>query len=64
MDQMSESRLIVNLQGYLEDKTAILITQKNTILSLVDRIIVMNEGRIYLDGPKDEVIAKLSGGVG
>lgn len=62
MDQMSENRLIGNLKTYVEDKTAIFITQKNTILSLVDRIIVMNEGRIYLDGPKDQVIAKLSGG--
>lgn len=63
MDQLSENRLMANLQSYLEDKTAILITQKNTILSLVDRVIVMNEGRIYLDGPRDQVIAKLSGGV-
>lgn len=62
MDQMSENRLIGNLKTYVEDKTAIFITQKNTMLSLVDRIIVMNEGRIYLDGPKDQVIAKLSGG--
>lgn len=62
MDQMSENRLIGNLKTYVEDKTAIFITQKNTILSVVDRIIVMNEGQIYLDGPKDQVIAKLSGG--
>lgn len=62
MDQMSENRLIGNLKTYIEDKTAIFITQKNTVLALVDRIIVMNEGRIYLDGPKDQVIAKLSGG--
>ncbi len=62
MDQMSENRLLGNLKTYLEDKTAIFITQKNTMLSLVDRIIVMNEGQIYLDGPKDQVIAKLSGG--
>jgi len=63
MDQLSENRLIANLKSYLEDKTAILITQKNTVLPLVDRIIVMNEGKIYLDGPRDQVIAKLSGGV-
>lgn len=62
MDQLSENRLIANLKSYLDDKTAILITQKNTILPLVDRIIVMNEGKIYLDGPKDEVLAQLAGG--
>jgi ATP-binding cassette subfamily C protein LapB len=62
MDQLSENRLMTNLKSYLEDKTAILITQKNTVLPLVDRIIVMNEGKIHLDGPRDQVIAKLSGG--
>ncbi len=46
---------------YVRDKTAIFITQKNTLLDLVDRVIVMHEGKIYLDGPKNEVLAKLSG---
>jgi len=62
MDQVSENRLIANLKTYLEDKTAIFITQKNTVLALVDRIIVLNEGQVYLDGPKDLVLAKLAGG--
>ncbi len=62
MDQLSENRLMGNLKTYLQDKTVIMITQKNTILPLVDRIIVMNEGKIYLDGPRDQVLAKLSGG--
>lgn len=61
MDQLTENKLIHSLQEYLFDKTAIIITQKNTLLSLVDRIIVMNEGKVYLDGPKDQVIARLSG---
>lgn len=61
MDQLSETRLIANLKEYVRDKTAIFITQKNTLLDLVDRVIVMHEGKIYLDGPKNEVLAKLSG---
>lgn len=63
MDQFSENHLLGNLKTYIEDKTVIFITQKNSVLTLVDRIIVMNEGRVYLDGPKDQVIAKLSGGI-
>lgn len=62
MDQLTEHRLIANLEEYLADKTVILITQKNTVLPLVDRIIVVNDGKIYMDGPKDQVLAKLSGG--
>jgi len=61
MDQLSEKRLMANLRTYIEDKTAIFITQKHTILDLVDRIIVMHEGKVYLDGPKKEVLAKLAG---
>jgi len=61
MDQLSEKRLMANLKTYIEDKTAIFITQKHTILELVDRVIVMNEGKVYLDGPKNQVMAKLSG---
>jgi ATP-binding cassette, subfamily C, bacterial LapB len=64
MDQLSEARLIQNLKGYIEDKTAIFITQKNTILDIVDRVIVMHDGKIYLDGPKKEVLAKLAGKLG
>jgi ATP-binding cassette subfamily C protein LapB len=30
------------------------------LLNLVDRIIVMNEGQIVEDGPKDEIIKKLN----
>lgn len=61
MDQLSEKRLMANLKSYIEDKTAIFITQKHTILELVDRVIVMHEGKVYLDGPKNQVMAKLSG---
>lgn len=64
MDQLSEARLIQNLKQYVEDKTALFITQKNTILDLVDRVIVMHDGKIYLDGPKKEVLAKLAGKLG
>jgi len=61
MDQLSESRLVANLQEYVKDKTIILITQKTSLLSLVDRIIVMNEGGIYLDDSASVVLEKLKG---
>lgn len=40
--------------------TLIVVTHKPNILSLVDRIIVINGGKIVLDGPRDSVIEKLS----
>ncbi len=40
--------------------TIIVITHRVGILNLVDRIMVLNEGALLLDGPRDEVLAKLS----
>jgi len=62
MDQTSESNLINNLQKEVIDKTMILVTHKLNILSLVNRVIVMNQSKVILDGSKDEVVKKLQGG--
>lgn len=62
MDQISEARLLDNLEKNLEDKTSILVTQKMTLLKIVDRVIVMNEGRVFIDSPKEEALLKLQGG--
>lgn len=41
--------------------TVIVVTHKPSVLSLVDRIIVLNNKQIILDGPKDAVLNKLTG---
>jgi len=61
MDQLSETRLLNNLNQHLKGKTSLLVTQKLNLLDLVQRVIVMQEGRIYIDGPKGTVLKKLSG---
>ena len=40
--------------------TVVVITHRVGILSLADRIMVLNEGLLVLDGPRDEVLAKLN----
>ncbi len=40
--------------------TVIVITHRVGILGMVDRIMVLNEGALVLDGPRDEVLAKLN----
>jgi len=62
MDQMTETKLINNLKAELKDKTLFVVTQKATLLNLVDRVIVMNKSKLLLDGKKNEVTKKLSGG--
>lgn len=62
MDQTTEGKLINHLKDELENKTMILVTQKLNLLTLADRILVMHQAKLILDGPKDEVTKKLSGG--
>lgn len=57
MDELSEFKFKKNLQYIIEDKTVIIITHKPSILSLVDRLVVLEDGKIVADGPKETVIA-------
>ena len=59
LDSTTEARVIKALKQELEDKTAIIITHKPEALALVDRIIVIDDGRIQMDGSKDEIMKKL-----
>ena len=59
MDPASESRLRKRLEKLCENKTTILITHKGAMLGIVDKLILLDRGRIVAYGPKDEVIRKL-----
>jgi len=56
MDSGTEQQLMFRLKSLFENKTVIVITHRGTLLSLVDRVIVMDSGRIVADGPKEEVL--------
>lgn len=59
MDPASETRLLKRLTHVTEGRTTILITHKGTMLSLVNKIILIDRGRIIAYGPKDDIIRKL-----
>lgn len=59
MDNDTELKLKENMVTYLQGKTLILITHKSSMLDLVDRLLVLEEGRIIADGDKAEVIKAL-----
>jgi ATP-binding cassette subfamily C protein LapB len=61
MDQGFENKLIASMKDNFSNKTLIIITQKMALLDIVDRVIVVNDGTIYLDGAKSEVLKKLGG---
>jgi ATP-binding cassette subfamily C protein LapB len=62
MDHSSEDMIRRNLSEYGTGKTMVIVTHRTTLLDLVDRIIVMDNGRIVADGPKERVIEALRQG--
>lgn len=61
LDNTVENKLKINLKTNTANKTMLLVTHRTSMLDLVDRLIVMDNGKILLDGPSDEVLARLSG---
>jgi ATP-binding cassette subfamily C protein LapB len=59
MDTSTEQKLIRNLKDTLDSQTAIIVTHKPSLLELVDRVIVMDNGKVVLDDKKDIVLKKL-----
>jgi ATP-binding cassette subfamily B protein/ATP-binding cassette subfamily C protein LapB len=56
-----ERDLVAKMNKIVEDKTLIVITHRFTALELVDRVIVLNDGKIVADGPKDKILNALRG---
>jgi len=62
MDYMSEAQLKERVQKFGEHKTMIIVTHRSSLMDLADRIIVLDDGVIVADGPKEKVIAALQSG--
>ncbi len=60
MDGQTEEVFKRRIKDIVRDKTLILVTHRPSVLSLVDRLIVMDDGKIIADGPKEEVLKALS----
>ena len=62
MDNSSEEHIKRELAGVVEDKTLILITHRASLLELVERVIVVDAGKVVADGPKAQVLDALRAG--
>ena len=62
MDAQTEADLIGRLEGELKNRTLVVVTHRQPLLKLVDRIIIMDRGRVVADGPRDKVLEKLAQG--
>ncbi|WP_446718792.1 MULTISPECIES: type I secretion system permease/ATPase [unclassified Halomonas] len=62
MDNASEEAFKANLTQISAGKTILVVTHRTSLLSLVDRIIVMDAGKVVADGPRDTVVEALRQG--
>jgi len=62
MDHQSEDALKTRLRRFTAGKTMILVTHRTSLLELVDRLIVIDNGQIMADGPKAQVVEALQSG--
>jgi len=62
MDHSTEVAVKRSLTQFVEGRTWIVVTHRNSLLEMVDRIIVIDNGRIVADGSRQSVIAALQQG--
>ncbi|HET8694028.1 MAG TPA: type I secretion system permease/ATPase [Aquabacterium sp.] len=61
MDAQAESSFIQHLKTAVGQRTLVVVTHRPALLDVVDRIIVVEAGRVLADGPKAQVLALLAG---
>ncbi|MEZ5713937.1 MAG: ATP-binding cassette domain-containing protein [Paracoccaceae bacterium] len=61
LDQTLENTLVDRLRSWLEGRTAVIATHRVPILQLTDRTLILQQGRMAVDGPRDQVLAHLRG---
>ncbi|TVQ05135.1 MAG: ATP-binding cassette domain-containing protein, partial [Roseinatronobacter sp.] len=52
MDVQNEAGVIARLKTEMADRTLVIVTHRTSLLELVDRVIVIDQGRVAADGPK------------
>lgn len=61
LDDMTERKLLDNLERFCQGRTLVIATHRLSVLQRVDRILVLDAGRIVIDDARDAALAKLQG---
>ena len=61
MDAQAENSFIQHLKTAVGDRTLVVVTHRPALLDVVNRVVVVEAGRILADGPKAQVLAMLAG---
>ena len=62
MDYTSEQQFKQRLKTFAGHKTVIIVTHRNSLLDLATRIVVVDDGQVVANGPRDQVIQALQSG--
>lgn len=62
MDFSTEALVTQKMQAFSQGKTVVLVTHRTSMLSFVDRVIVVDQGKIVADGPRERIMQALSAG--
>lgn len=61
MDMQTEAMFTKRLEDIVKGRTVIIVTHRPSLLSVVDRIVVMDNQRMVADGDKEKILAMLAG---
>ena len=62
MDFTSESQFKESLRRFMQHKTMVIVTHRLSLIDLADRMIVLDDGKVMTDGPRQQVIESLPAG--
>jgi ATP-binding cassette subfamily C protein LapB len=62
MDFSSEAQITSRMTQFTRDKTVVLVTHRTSMLAMVNRVIVVDGGKIVADGPRDRIMEALASG--
>jgi ATP-binding cassette subfamily C protein LapB len=62
MDAQTEVRVIKVLQEWSKGRTVILSSHRTQLLALVNRVVMLDRGAVFMDTNRDDFLTKMSGG--
>ncbi len=62
MDFSTEAQVTKRVTEFAQGRTVVLVTHRTSMLALVDRVVVVDQGRIVADGPRDRILEALQSG--
>jgi ATP-binding cassette, subfamily C, bacterial LapB len=63
MDNATESQIMAAMRTWLQGRTMLMVTHRMQWVGLADRIIVIDAGRVVVDGPREQVLQQLTKGI-